>query len=245
MLRRPRKHSFGSDAARVNSLLLYAVLAAVILVLVALAWLVYGVMVRPVAPRTSVERAVLEMELTVKAQPKNGRAWGDYISALINAGQYLKAEQAISDGLRLATDKAPVLVRQAQILHIQGRDDRALEVAGSAIKTANATRDKALQDIRKKGVTAPTDASPDVFEAELVRGDILAARGELKAAVEAYTGALLEKPRMSDVLAMRGAVYAKLGDKAAARADFTEALRYDPENADARRGLAGLGDATK
>lgn len=244
MLRSPLgRGSLSSDPARANRLLLYAVLTAVILVLAALGYLVYAVVVRPAAPRTAVERQVLVTEQAAKAQPSNGRAWADYASALVESGQLTKAGQAVTDGLRLAVEKAPVLVEQARLEQVQGRAGQALDSAAQAIKEANAYRDKAVAEMRKKGVTTPRDSSPDIVEAELIRAEIYTSQGKLKQAVDAYTSALSENPRMADVLAMRGGAYAKMGDPASARADFREALRFDPENADARKGLETLGDA--
>lgn len=226
---------------RVDSWLLYAVLAAVIAVLGMVAWLVYAVVVPPTQPRTAVERNVLQLEQIVKKQPHNGKAWGDWAAALIDAGQYFKAGRVIDDGLESAEETAPLLLRQAQLAHLQGRDEEALDVAAQAIESARAFRDKAMEETRRKGVTAPPASSPEIVDAQFLRGDILMSLERYEDAVEAFTGALDEQPRLSDVLALRGSAYAKLGDKDRATADFKDALRFDPENAAAIKGLEALG----
>lgn len=226
---------------RLNSWLLYAVLGVVIAVLALVAWLVYAVLVPPTQPRTMVERNMLQLEQIVKQQPHNGKAWGDWAAALMDAGQYFKAGRVIDDGLESSEQTAPLLLRRGQLAHLQGRDEEALDSAMQAIVAARAFRDKAVEESRRKGVTAPPAPSDEIIDAQLLRGEILVSLKEYDEAVKAYTGALDEQPRLSDVLALRGDAYAKLGDKDRAVSDFKDALRFDPENAPAIKGLEALG----
>lgn len=244
MLRSPLgRGSRPSDPDSANKVLLYAVLTAVILVLVALGYLVYAVVVRPSVPRTSLERQVLALERIVKVQPANGKAWADYAGALIEAGRFSNADQAISEGLRMSERKAPVLVQRARLEQLRGRDDEALKTAAEAIKEAKGARDRGMAEARKKGLTAPPASSPEIVAAELLRAEIQTKRGRLEEAIGSYTIALEESPMLADVLALRGSAYAKLGKNAAARADFLASLKYDPENKDAHKGLDALGEA--
>lgn len=237
-----RRRSLLLSRADVDSILLSAVFVAVILVVAAVGYLVYAVIARPIAPRTEIERRVYYYEQGVSAEPTNTVLWTSYASALIDAGQYNRADGVIRDALRAAKDKAGLLVQRARLEHLRGQDDRALKTADDAIDAVDETRKAYSEKAVKQGIGAPFARSDDIINANILKAEIYEDRGQTQRAIDAYTAALKEEPLMADVLAARGDLHLKLGDQSAARKDYRAALRYDPENDVATQGLEKLGD---
>lgn len=240
---RHRRGLFRLSAPDVDRVLLGAVFAAVALVVVAVGYLVYAVIAKPVAPRTEVERRVYYYEQAVKANPARADFRVAYAGALVDAGQYTKASEVIAEGLRKVEDKAGLLLQRARLERLQDQEDRALKTADAAIAAVADHREKVAEEAAKKGMGAPLQESPEIVQAEILKADIYTERGKTQQAIDAYTRALKEDPLMADVLSARGDLYLKLGDDDAARKDYREALRYDPQNVAARDGLKKLGDA--
>lgn len=225
-----------------NRVLLNAILVVTILILVALIWAVVAVVVPPAQPRTSVERQVLLLAGEVQANPTNSIVWGRYVTALTDADQYAKASDAARRGIRGSLDDAPILVALAQLERKTGDLDAALATADDAVKAAEKTRDRQIAELLAKGISATKKTMPsdDIVRADIVRAEVFEVRGQWQKAVDAYTSALNENERMSDVLAARGNARLRLGDRDGAKADFEAALKYTPDLKAALDGMTQL-----
>ena len=89
------------------------------------------------------------------------------------------------------------------------------------------------------GQLIATDSNEDV-QKEIVAGDEAKSRWEYREAIDHYSRALEKDPLNSYALAMRGFMYARLGDLDRAIIDTSRAVQLDPNNARAfvARGIA-------
>lgn len=242
---RVRRGLLGLTPDDVDRALYAGVFVLVALVIAAVGYLVYVVLAPAPAPRTEVERRIAYYENGVKAEPTNARMWALYANALVDAGRYGTAADVIATGLRKVQDDAALLVVRATLERERGQDDRALKTADEAIAAVEASRARLTEQMAAKGSGAPLAPSDERIAAWIIKAEIHTDRREAQKAIEAYGHALEENPRMADVLAARGDLHFELGDDDAARADYQEALRYDPQSKQAADGLTKLGDATR
>ena len=83
----------------------------------------------------------------------------------------------------------------------------------------------------------------DYYNAALVKAYALVKLSRWKEAVAAFDIFMKTNPTASDVLIDRGNAKVELKDKAGAEKDFREALRFGPDNPEAKAGLKRIGVA--
>ena len=202
-----------------------------------------GGLTRPQAPRTSVERDILASEAQTKVEPKNAKAWQAYADALVRAGRYGDASDAIRRG-RLNVGQHPIFMSsEASILLSQGEWQAAIAKAREAVKLALKMRKARVEELSAKGIVSNPKAfySDEIVVAEIMIAETYMANGRNQESVDAYTRALAQSPLMADVLTARGDVYASMKRYDEARSDYDAALKYGPDYAPALEGLKNLG----
>lgn len=228
----------------VSNALIVGIIATIVAILLMLAAaLTIGDLGGAKAPRTYIERQISTLQTVVQSQPNVGRAWADLAKALIESGQLDRADDIIRQGMvAAAADKAPIMVEKARVLYKRGKFTAALKAAEDAIAEANKVRDKIIADDRKKGIMMDPRAMPmdPIISAAILESVIYQDLKQPQKAVDALTVALVERPNMTDVLTARGQIYLQMKDYDDARKDFTQALTFVPDYADALKGLAAL-----
>jgi tetratricopeptide (TPR) repeat protein len=218
-------------------------LAAFVLVGTVLAVLAYALwvgVVLPKTPRTALEMQLSTLEQVVAQNPRDPKVWAQYADALIQTKQYSKAATVIEQGRKALPGQTSLLtVEEAYMAHLRGLNGDALRLYDKATAQAQAERKKKLEELKAKGIISAPEA-PAIISAGVGKGDLLLEMRRWADAAGAYSKALEEDPRMSDVLVRRGDAYLELKDYAKARADFESALTFIPDYKDARAGLEKL-----
>lgn len=242
--RRRRTSNSGRAVTRSDPLVRYLVIATAVVTVVALVFGIYIAYraVNPLPPRTVQEMQLQRTEAAVKQNPESDEAWAGYAQALTVLGRYTAAENAIEDGLKVVPESPPLLVTRAGLYYATERDEDALatlEELYAAIEDARIAKEESLAE---RGITADvSDLWADVWvEGTLIEADVYLRSDDLQGAIDAYTEALEQDPRMADVLTMRGNAYRMMGDIEASREDFEAALRFGPDYEPARLGLDSL-----
>lgn len=220
-------------------LLVVSTFLALIVLLSAVAALVWYSTRQAGAPRTQVEHDLAVAQMAVNEQPKDINNWIALASAQARSGQYSAAEQTVSRG-RAVKDSSQLDIIYADVANREGNRQEAIrryEVAKSKATAEWAAKRKALQatDTRLVG---PNDG---LITAAVGEGQVYIALGDYKNAKAQFDTALQQDQTMADVRSMRADAEVKLGDTAAARSDYKTALQYDPNQSAAKKGLAGLG----
>ena len=208
--------------------------------------IVFGMFNQTGAPRTQVERDLNYYTDIVGSGQANTRAYAQYVDALVRAGQYAKAQDALSTALPKAkSDTSFLLAEQAQ-LDLINKDyeatvksaDKAMADAQKELKAFMAANVKAN---RKPGAGAKM---PDSFEtAALAKATALVELKKDAKAIEAYDVYLKYSPTDSDILVLRGQAKARSKDTSGAAADYRAALRFIPDYQPAIDGLKKIGAA--
>jgi tetratricopeptide (TPR) repeat protein len=238
-------HARVYGASRVNRVLLYAVLAAVILVLVLTGSLIYQVMGPRRAPRTAVEREIQQLEALASVETTNAQLWGDWATALIAVGQLNKADQVIRDGSAAMESPDELILARVRLLQARGEGRDALKMLDALISDLRKQIERKKKDAAEKGlrlsesVMVPTITVP-VF---ILKGELLSGQDRPTEAATAYTEALRLDPNMADVLTLRGDAYAAADRPDEAEADYRAALLRIPGYTEAMAGLRRIGRA--
>jgi tetratricopeptide (TPR) repeat protein len=240
-----RKPASAGD--RVNRALLYGVLSLIVLILGLVIWTVATGLTQPLAPRTAAERNIYKTEAAVKATPKDPKVWAEYATALVAAGRYGDALTAITAGEK-AVGKVPgLLLAHARVINARGDWQGALKEADAAVTAYLAVRKKKVEEATAKGIfmDPKTIEADGIIASHVFRAEIFTAHDQPDDAVAAYSSALEQDSRMSDVLAARGDLYVTLKKYDEARKDYEAALQFIPDYQPALKGLAKIKEVTK
>ena len=198
------------------------------------------------APRTMQQYKIENARARIEAGSKERQDWMDYIIALTDNKQYALAQQWIDKGKRTLKNQdtsADMVYMQANLDLAQGKLDSALKNADLGLKTIKTGHDKAVAEWKKTG--NPTEASvalsQNYWELLLIKADIYEQRKQWKNALAVYDEYLAGQSMAASVMVQRGHVKEELGDKKGAEADFRQALKFIPDDADALAGLKRIG----
>jgi tetratricopeptide (TPR) repeat protein len=241
-LRRSRGRGGRERPRGIDTYLLYAVLVALAAVLVLVVWMLYAGLLRPQAPRTSIERDIYATEAATKSDPKSQRAWTGYVRALVAAGRYGDANAAVNRARAAVGDLPAFAVASGRISLATGDTRKALDLAAAAIKSALKLRKARTDENAAKGITVDprTYYGEELVDAYILQADAYEAQAQLAQAVASLGKAIEESPQMADVLVLRGDLYSRLKQYDKARADYEGALKYGPDFAPALSGLRRL-----
>lgn len=227
-----------------NNLLVIGIIATIVAILVMLAMSLFlGDLGGVKAPRTYTERQIGQLELIAKQKPSVARVWADLAKALIESGQFRRADEILRQGAVAATDdKSVITVEQARLAYRQGDIKTAQKLIDKTITEANKYRAGLLEQYRKKGIAvSELDIPMDpIITACILRAVIYREAKDYGKAADALTVALKEKSNMADVLTERGTLYIELKKYDLARADLEKALTFIPDYSDALKALERL-----
>lgn len=221
-----------------------AVFVVIVLILTVLLYIIAAGVLSPPAPRTSAERQLFMLEQIVEDKPDSVLAWADYINASTSAGQYRQAETLINQAENTVGSGLPEIeLSRAKWLLAQGRDDEGLDQLEATIEITEEYRASELERLTAQGIAiSPQQIKAEVLaEAGYLRALVLVERELWSEAKGAFDSVLVEQPTNADALVARGHVSIELGDEAAARSDFDQALVYIPDYQPALDGLDELG----
>jgi len=228
---------------RSTRLLLWAVFAAVLMLaaLVAYAWLsgAFGTE----APRTAEERSLAVTAATILATPGDGSAYAIRAETFYRLGRKAEAYQVLDQGEKAVGKTEPgllfVLRTRTALLNNDGNFAEAEKVGIRGMTASDDYLGQQGAALAKKGVTGINTNMQDRESVDMAVQLATAYMGEKKyaKAIELYNYALKLEPLSGDVLTQRGFVFLASGDKAKAKADFTEALKYLPNDPQATAGL--------
>jgi tetratricopeptide (TPR) repeat protein len=239
-----RSGFFGDPVVRMlawlTGLLIMAYLATVV------GALYFGVLGNP-APRTAVEQRLMVNRSEVEAGSQDPVVWSHYIEALIADGQYGRAETMIDRALAAKYEdptKQYFGLARARLDLARRRYAEAIKDADAAMASLTEMRDKAVAQFRLDGSPSAMSTGDlgDVYYALLqVKAQALEESGRGPEAIDVLDSYLTSRPRDADILVWRGDLEAAAGDYAAAVADYKEASRYMPGDADLQRKIAETG----
>ncbi|MDO8963216.1 MAG: tetratricopeptide repeat protein [Coriobacteriia bacterium] len=197
----------------------------------------------PQPPRTSQERQLSVLSALITTKPTDQYVWADYIQALVDTHQYGRALTVIAQARTAIGDAPQVDVQEARYHYLRDDRQRALSLLEGTVARIEARRAEKREANMRKGtsgeiVKLDTEA---MVKALLLTARIHADLGRLDEAIVALTRALKDDPSMADVLIARGDLYARKNAVDLAAEDYRAALRFMPDNAAARAGLARIG----
>lgn len=199
------------------------------------------------APRTMTEQRIVAAQAKVEAGSTDPRDWMGLILALIDDGQFAKAQEWIDKGDATLPDQeysAEMAYMQADLHLAQGDAEEALEVADQALATMKSTTDAMVEDFKVTGRPNKGTAyglSDIYYEVLLLKAEIFETREEWTEALACYDEYLAENPTAATVFTERGEVKEQLGDTEGAEADFRQTLTYIADDTNALAGLDRIG----
>jgi hypothetical protein len=225
--------------------LVIAILAVVILGLGAvLSALVFGLFNTTGAPRTAVERDLVQFTGKVDSGKAKGEVIAAYVDTLMRAGQLSKAKATLDQAMQATKpDRSFLLAQQAKLYAVEKQYEEAAEFADKAMAEA----EKELKVFKKKNVenNRREDAGavmPASYEtAALVKAEALVVKKDYAGAIKAYDAYLKYSAADSDILVLRAQAKIKTADKKGAEADYKAALKYIPDYQPALDGLKKIG----
>jgi tetratricopeptide (TPR) repeat protein len=237
-VRRPTRSMFQDPVVRAMAW----VAASIVLLCLAgvVSMLYFGMLDRNPIPRTMVERNVLVAEQAYSAGPVTAQEVLDYVTALSAAGRYKTAQEVI-DSTKGKVDQpgGEIAFAQAGLMLARKDYEDAITAAGEAQKAIKAGYDA---KIKKGGALAATARISSFYAgADLIRATAYERMGDSKRALEFYDAYLKAVPTDVSALVTRANLRIAAGDVAGAKADFSAALRYVPDNQEALDGLKRIG----
>jgi tetratricopeptide (TPR) repeat protein len=229
---------------RTTKWLLWAVFFVLLMLISMLvyAWLSGGFTVT--SPRTSQENALSVTAQQIAKDPTNGSAYAVRAEVLYKVGRKAEAYQVLSQGEAAVKGKNPALLYILRtwtvLLNSDGKYAEAEKVGQKGMAASDDYLARQGAALAAKRVTAiggnlQTQATVDMA---IQLGQTYVGEKKYDKAIVLYNYALKLDPLAADVLTQRGNVYLAQGNKAKAKADFTEALKYLPNDPAAKSGLS-------
>ena len=226
----------------VSQLLLRAVLALIIVLLGTAATLLYYLGNQNTAPKTYTERELAQWEAAVAENPGDASAWAKLAYSYAEAGRIDEALTSVDRGRRVAQADALVLV-EADVLRIAGRYAEALDAYDVAEQEIAAAQEAAELELQKKNVFLPLDGAS--------MGGVYYGRGLCRIELKDIEGAIADLEKAVDVMPQQSTIrivlaeqYAKTGEYDRAEEQYSEALRYVPDDPAALEGLETVKELT-
>lgn len=227
--------------------LIITILAVIALTLVTIVYaLVTGVFGNG-APRTAGEQRIMAAKAKIDAGSAEAADWDTYIRALIDDGQYGKAQDTITEGAKTVKNldiSADMTYMQAELYLAQGKLDDALATADeamAAIKKAYEEGKAAYQQSGEPNLAYSNGLNGNYYELLLLKAEVLEKQQKWAEALPVYDEYLEGKPTAASVFTQRGKVKEQLGDTAGAEADYRQTLAYISDDAEALAGLERIG----
>ncbi len=208
----------GGSVARLNRMLLWALVAVSVVVLGVTGFLAWTVFMTPDVPRSALEQDLFRTRGLVELSPDDPNARVEYASALYRAGDVQAAVRELEAALEIQPGHGGALYNLA------------------VVHWYNGERDKAIEDLRTLVQKHPADQA-----AWFRLGAFLEDRQDWKGAGEAFQRAVELRPEDAPARVRFGRALAKLDKVEEARAQYEAALQYVPDYKPALEGLDALG----
>jgi tetratricopeptide (TPR) repeat protein len=194
------------------------------------------------APQTIAEADIATARKSVELN-KDAQSYADLVIAQADSGNMTEAETLLAQAteLKLEVTRTQALsYAKAYLLASRGEKDAAITQYQAVMDALN----EAYENEKNRGGDANwalAGGKPDnYYLSALALSELFVGKGDWKSAKEQLTIFIKGNPQDAGVLIERGKVNLALKDRKAAAKDFTAALRYVPDDADA---LAGLKEA--
>ena len=199
-------------------------------------------------PQDASSAALERARATLKSDP-TAENYAAVIIGLGQMGRFDEAYRLLDEARGRAQEFEEEIVRTqalqyayGYVLALEGRDDEAIEtLTGVMTDLMNAYEARLAGDEELNWALA-FGVPRNYFNSALALASLYERGGLDSEALKMLDIFLEDTPTASDILAQRGNVKVRLGDTAGARQDFTEALRFDPNNLEAQNGLAQVGE---
>lgn len=227
--------------------LITTILVIIVLTLVTVAYALLSGVFGTGAPRTFAEQRIMSAAARIEAGSKDPRDWMAYILALIDDGQYRKAQTVIDEGMATLEDQhisADMLYMQAELYLAQGDLDKALQTADKALKTIRDTYEAEKVASEESGQPSKAVAfgiSRNYWELLLLKAEVYEKKQEWDMALACYDEYLADQTTAATVYTQRGKVREQLGDMDGAEADYRQTLVFIADYAEALEGLQRIG----
>ncbi len=200
----------------------------------------------PSGPRTLAEREVAVAGAAVRAGSTDTAVWGQYIASLIADRQFGRARSFITQGRESLDDSktAEFTLAEARLYSGQKQYEKAIAAAEQAKKQIKDAFDARIAQGGIVEKTAQLEGMhSNYYDAILVEAAAYRSLEDWKNAIAQYDLYIKGNPGASDIYVDRANVKIESGDVAGAEKDFTEALRFVPDDPEALAGLKKIGVA--
>lgn len=227
--------------------LITAILVVLVLALVTVAYALFTNVFGTGAPRSAQEQRLIAYKAKVEAGSTASDDWRTYISALIEDGQYGKAQEVIDKGSVMLPDQeifADMAYMQAELYLAQGDLDAALEAADGALATIKSTYETEKTASEQSGMPSKAVAGGLVdtyWDVLLVKAEVLEIREDWNGALGCYDEYLQTKTTAASIFTKRGEIRERVGDTAGAAEDYRQTLVFIADDPDALAGLERIG----
>lgn len=195
-------------------------------------------------PRTMAESRVLVGRAEVSSGTTDTAVWGEYISALVEAGQYATARRVIADGRASLEDSrsAEFDLAEARLARAQGRFEEAIKIADEAQRIMQENLEERIDAGGRIARLAKADGIHGNYHAAtLIKADSYTELKKWDEAIKEFDAYISVYRAASDILIDRATAKAGKGDKKGAEADIRESMRFYPDNPEAQEALKRIG----
>ncbi len=181
-----------------------------------------------------------DLEGAVEMLTKAARGMPWHYAAHYNLGQALTGLGQAEQGARYLARADTLLEQRKEITRWENLLGANSHEPMLWVNYGNALRQAGRVYEAIEALTVAHSLRPDWLELQNNIANLLLARGDTLAALQRYEGLLQIDPTLADVWLNLGAVLALVGNYDEARAAWQQALRYDPDHAEAKRYLSQL-----
>jgi len=231
---------------RPTRLLVWAVVFTALMLVAMLAYAAVTGTFSNTAPRTAQEDALASTAEAIRQNPNDGKQYAIRAETLHQLGETKQAFAVLDQGEKAAANENPgllyVLRARTALLNAEGRYAEAVRVGTRAMTASDDYLGEQGLKLAKKGVTGITGNVQTQLSVDTAI-QVAAAYAGLKKwdkAIEMYDYALRLDPLAGDILSLRGWAHLDAGNKAKAKADFQQSLKYLPDDAAALQGMKQL-----
>jgi len=191
------------------------------------------------------DEAVAQLQECLRINPRYAAAHSNLAYTLLTRGKAEEALQHFTSVLEIEPANARAMYGCATCLEMSGKLDDALDfyarsvvadpdLAPAHFKLAQLLLDREQVDDAIQHLQAGLSRDPANIEAHMLLGNALLRRGDLQAAGQEFAAVLNAQPRHPSALTGLGLVLLQARQPGQAIRYLEEALRFDPQNAQAR-----------
>ena len=192
-------------------------------------------------PKTMVERDLSRYKEAIEAGSVDEEVWAGYATALMSMGQDSAAQRVLNDAkARKVEDnqKRRLYLVQSQLYYKSEEYKKALDTANAGMDLLEEQLKTDIKNLYSGG--DPTELTATKLPEQYWFMVTIVAQsyeglGKDKDAIEALNYYILNKPTAADIIEWRGDVYARMGEKDKALADFENAIRFAEDDAATQR----------